>query len=419
MPKLVNRPPKYSQCNGQATVSHNGKRVYLGRYGSPESHEAYSRFLADRRLNPELALPRGESNVSVKELAAAFLDHAKATLGKPNYTHYRIAVMDFLVKFCGDIPVDEFKPVCLKTVRSELVQARKNGKPRFCRNMINEYTRRIVSLFSWGVEEGLVKSDTWAVLRAVKPLTEGHVGTFDHDERQAVPDDVIRRTLPFLPPMIRTMVKIQRLLGCRPSEVFNMRVGEIDRNADPELWLYRLSHHKTEKKSKRKRKKVLVLGKPEQELLKPYLEGKDPTAAVFSPKVAMEERRTEQRANRKSKLTPSQREREKKSAAKPLRYAERYDKNSYRRAVMYAIEKANRHLPDGEKIPYWTPYQIRHTAATAMELEVGFDESQYLLDHASPDTTARYLHARVQKLKELARNRRDPFDKASQADDAA
>ncbi len=411
MPKLINRPPKYSKFKKYAVTFHNGKRIYLGLYGSPESHTAYARFLAERRLDPSLVLPTGETNAAVCELAAAFFDHAKATLAKPNYTHYRIAVMDFLVEFYGDIPVDEFKPSCLKTVRSELMQARrKDGKPRFCRNMINEYTRRIVTFFGWGVEEGLVKSETWAVLRAVKPLSEGHAGTFDHEERVDVPDDVIRRTLPFLPPMLRAMVQVQRLLGCRPSEVFNMRVKEIDRHTDPDLWLYRLTHHKTEKKTKRKRKKVLPLSKLEQELIAPYLEGKEPTAAVFSPKTAMEERRAEQRAKRKSKLTPSQLERDRISAANPPKYREFYDKDSYRQAFRHAIEKANRRLPDGEKIPYWTPYQIRHRAATAMELEFGIDEAQTLLDHATPDTTQRYSHARLQKLKKLAKSRRNPFD---------
>ena len=411
MPKLTNRPPKYSKFKNYAVTFHNGKRIYLGTYGSPESHTAYARFLAERRLNPGLVLPKGETAVAVSELAVGFLDHAKATLAKPNYTHYRIATMDFLVEFYGDISVDEFKPSCLKTVRSELIQARrKDGKPRFCRNMINEYTRRIVTLFGWGVEEGLVKSDTWAVLRAVKPLSEGYVGTFDHEEREDVPDEVIRRTLPYLPPMLRAMIKVQRYLGCRPSEVFNMRVKEIDRNTDPDIWLYRLSRHKTEKKTKKKRKKVLALSKLEQELIAPYLEGKEPTAAVFSPKTAMEERRAEQRAKRKSKLTPSQRERDRIRAAKPSKYREFYDKDSYRQAFLHAIEKANRQLPDGEKIPHWTPYQIRHRAATAMELEFGIDEAQTLLDHATPDTTQRYSHARVQKLKKLAKNRQKLFD---------
>jgi hypothetical protein len=45
-----------------------------------------------------------------------------------------------------------------------------------------------------------------------------------------------------------------------------------------------------------------------------------------------------------------------------------------------------------------------------MELEGSFDEAQTLLDHERPDTTARYTHARLQKLKKLARKRRNPFD---------
>ena len=94
MPKLTNRPPKYAKFKNYAVTFHNGKRIYLGLYGSPESHTAYARFLAERRLNPDLVLPRGEANVAVCELAAGFLDHAKATLGKPNYTHYRIAIID-------------------------------------------------------------------------------------------------------------------------------------------------------------------------------------------------------------------------------------------------------------------------------------------------------------------------------------
>ena len=43
----------------------------------------------------------GESSVSVAELVAAFLQHAKATLKTPNYTYYRIVLLDFLLKLYG------------------------------------------------------------------------------------------------------------------------------------------------------------------------------------------------------------------------------------------------------------------------------------------------------------------------------
>jgi hypothetical protein len=49
------------------------------------------------------------------------------------------------------------------------------------------------------------------------------------------------------------------------------------------------------------------------------------------------------------------------------------------------------------------------TIYQAMELEAGLDESQALLDHSSANTTKRYAHGRLEKLKELARNRKNVF----------
>jgi integrase len=276
MPKLNTRPPQYKKCGKYAVVYIDGKRIFLGLFGSQESKIAYARHLAER-ASPALCPPKGEKEVTVKELAAAFLDHAETTLKKPNYTHHRVVVLEFLNRFYGDNTlVNDFKPSCLKLVRQELIIAlNKRGKPRFCRGMVNDYVSRIVRIFQWGVEEGIVHSDTAAVLKAVKPLPEGYAGTFDHEEREDVPDSVIKATLPFMPPTLRAMIKLQRLTGCRPSEIFNMRVGKIDQHSDPDLWLYRLSQHKTKKKVKRK--KIIPLGKPEQELLAPYLVGKKPT----------------------------------------------------------------------------------------------------------------------------------------------
>ena len=48
------------------------------------------------------------------------------------------------------------------------------------------------------VENELVQETTWRALKTVKPLTQGHSGTFDHDEREPVPDDgtlLVQQTL--------------------------------------------------------------------------------------------------------------------------------------------------------------------------------------------------------------------------------
>ena len=53
------------------------------------------------------------------------------------------------------------------------------------------------------------------------------------------------------------------------------------------------------------------------------------------------------------------------------------------------------------KIPHWTPYQLRHAAATAMEDEAGLDEAQALLDHSSAQTTKWHAHAGLKNSKNL------------------
>jgi hypothetical protein len=138
MPKLKNRPPKYQKSGKYAVVYHHGKRIYLGDYGSPESQVAYSRFVAESQANPTFYLTKGETGVTVKELVAAFLDHAEDKIDIADFKHYRTIVVDFLLKLFGDgTPVDSFKPSSIKLVREEMVQAiGKDGKKRFCRNTI-------------------------------------------------------------------------------------------------------------------------------------------------------------------------------------------------------------------------------------------------------------------------------------------
>jgi hypothetical protein len=177
-------------------------------------------------------------------------------------------------------------------------------------------------------------------------------------------------------------------------------------------------------------KKIIPLGAPEQRLIAPYLIGKAPTDSVFSPPTAMQERARLARENRKSKLTPSQRERDAQRATNPTKISEFYDKDSYRNAVKHAImrgnreirkeaeEKAGRALSEKEfnkiKIPHWTPYQLRNSAATETELENGLDESQALLAHKSANMTRRYSKAQLRIREKLARERVNPFSQEVQ-----
>ena len=314
MPKLNNRLPRYckqSKSSKYAVVYYRGKTIHLGIYGSPESKTAYRRFLAEIQANPADYLPSGKKNVTIRELTATFLDHAKANFDATKYAHCRVVVLDFLNKLFGDnTPVEDFKPRSLILVRKEMIQSL-----RYCRRIVNRYTFLIISIFRWGVENDLLSETTWQTLKAVKSLPKGYPGTYDNEERQPISDAVIQRTLPFMPPTIRAMVIVQRLTGMRPNEIFKMRAGDIDPSQDNGLWYYAPGSYKT---SRFVGKIVFPLGKPEQELIAPYLEGKNAENAVFSPRTAITERNAEKRANRKTKLTPSQVAREKFCSEKTI-----------------------------------------------------------------------------------------------------
>jgi len=402
MPKLKNRLPKYCQLNGYAVVYHNKKPRYLGPYGSPESKVAYSRFLAELQTNPAGFIPVGEK-ITIRELTAAFLDYAKANMTPVNYSFYRVIILDFIDNLYGDgTLVDNFTPRCLKLVREEMIRS-----GRFSRKILNRNVSGVIYIFGWGVENEMVQESTWNTLKAVKALQEGHPGTFENKEREPVPDDVVRRTLPYMPPTIQAMVQLQRILGMRPNEIFKMRVGDIDTTKGNGLWYYVPGSYKTKKWIG---SITFPLGIPEQKLIGPYLEGKKAEDAVFSPRTAMAERNAERRAKRKTKVSPSQATRDIERSKKPSRYSEFYNRDSYRRAVSHAITSANKQLSDDHQIPHWFPYQLRHTAATETEESVGLDEAQAQLGHRTAQITRRYSKAQLKIREGLARNRRNPFE---------
>jgi integrase len=418
MPKLVNRNPKLGKNGNYAVVRYKGKTYRLGKHGTPESLKAYNRFCAELTSNPETFLmpKEPEAKITLDEVAAAYLEYAESRFFDTQYTHYEHyrVVLGFAAGIYGHLPVDELSPLKLKTIRDTMMREVQKGNPnkqRFSRNVLNQYINRIRTVISWGVENELVSVNTLHALRTVKALPKGTPGTRETKKRQAVPDDVVDRTLPFLPPVVAAIVQVQRMTARRPSEILKMRVGDIVRNRDKEglLWHYILEHHKTERHTGNEM--IIPLGKPTQELLAPYLVGKTAEQAVFSPAQAMLERNAEKRTNRKTKMTPSQAERNRRRAANPKQYCEFYDDNSYRKAIEYAIEKANRQLPPEQQIPGWSPYQLRHAAGTETSRTEGREKAQALLGHSTIETTNIYDHSDLWIREELARKQVNPFAK--------
>ena len=403
MPKLKNQVPKNCRDRNQSFSWYKGKRVYHGVWNSPEAVRNYNRFLARLRENPVLPLQKNKTGETlISELVVSFLGYVEPRLDKTEFQHFKRAI-SFLVEIYGESAVNEFSLMELEICRDQMVKA-----GTLCRSQINKQIGRIIRVFRWGLKRKLVAPNTVGALREVENLQRGEPGTFDNPPREDVPDEAVKRTLPFMSPTVATMAQLQRITGMRPSEIYRMTVGNIDRTRDPELWYYVLKAHKTRRFIG---EKTIPLGKPEQDLIAPYLVGKTKEASVFSPRQAVREQRERQRAERKSKLTPSQRERDRRRAKHPAEnIGDFYDKHSYRKAIEHAIQKGNKTLPEGQKIPHWTPYQLRHAAGTAVEKAEGLDKAQALLGHKTANVTKRYAHGQLAITEDLARTQVNPFE---------
>jgi integrase len=112
------------------------------------------------------------------------------------------------------------------------------------RSHINAQINRIKRMFKWGVAEELIPPLVFDGLSAVTGLRRGRC-----DAREMAPvlraeDDIVAQTLPWMPPVVADMVRLQRLTGMRPAEVCLLRPCDLDRTDD--VWVYGPATHKTE-----------------------------------------------------------------------------------------------------------------------------------------------------------------------------
>jgi site-specific recombinase XerD len=221
------------------------------------------------------------------------------------------------------------------------------------------------------------------------------------------------------------MVELQRLMGCRPGEVMAMRAMDLTMSGP--VWTYRPASHKNKHRGL---DRVIFIGPQAQEVIKLFLTT-NIEAYLFSPRAyveGMHRRRVEQR---KTKRTPSEQKRKRKT--KPRRVpAERYNRRSYRVAVVRACDKAfplpehlrRRRLPDGKlETPTawwarqtavkknevrewrnehrWHPLQLRHTAATAIRAKYGVEAAKVILGHTKVETTQIYAERDLGKAQDI------------------
>ena len=407
MPRKSGKIPSYClhKASGRAVVRINGQDHYLGVYGSPASHEKYERLIAAWRqqrqktgLRPAGPRRPGLDRLSVKELLLRYMAFAKTyyvdTQGNPTQ---ELANMKYALrpvrKLFGDVPVEDFGPLDLKTVRQHMID-----EADLSRGVINHRINRIRRVFKWAVSEALAPQGAYEALRAVGGLQQGRTAAREAEPVRPASQAAVDAVVQVVSPQIAAMIQVQQLAAMRPCEVIAMRACDIDMSGD--IWIYRPLSHKN---LWRGQDRQIPLGPKAQAILKPFLT-LSTVAFLFSPRTAEEWRSAERRTNRQTPMTPSQSKR--KSKKNPQREkGDRYTVAAYARAVIYGLKKVNRQreregLPE---IPHWCPLQLRHSRATEIRKRYGLEGAQVALGHLRADVTEVYAERNLDAAIRIAR----------------
>lgn len=387
LPKLCR-----NKTRDRAFVLERGKRIYLGKWGAPETEAAYQLYIHNLTSRGPREPIEG-AGVTIIELAAAFFEaraeyYVKNGKQTNQLARFRTAC-EFPVKYYGSTVANEFGPKRLLECRNLM-----ETSGRFSRRYINTLITCFRSVVKFGVERELVRPETLTALQAIAPLKRGRSVAGELPPVQAVDARIVETTCEALAPTIAAMVRLQRYTGMRPGEVCQMRAGDIFVGGG-EIWIYTIRSDKTDYRRPEWAKKRVPLGPKAQAILTPYLIEKEgePDAFLFSPEAAAQERALELRRARKTPATKQTRDRD--ARQKVRRYAPCYDAGTYGRAIARATKALG--------LPRWSPNQLRHLYATEIRAKFGLEASQLMLGHSNANVTQIYAERDFNKAIEIAR----------------
>ncbi|MCS7466114.1 site-specific integrase [Stieleria sp. ICT_E10.1] len=389
MARPRSKMPAYRyHVSGQAVVTLAAKDFYLGEYDSPESRARYFSLLAEYNSNGQQApgqpQRQAETPITVRCVTGEFREHIKTKYANNKTATNRFQNLCTLLEDeYGDLPAKKFGPRKLSALRDLFVAS---GN---CRPYVNSQTRNIIRIMKYGVSREVVPPEVIVALDSLEPLRHGQTTAPEGKKRKPVSVDDVIATVKFLSPTLRAMVILQTATGMRPSELFRMRPCDVDRSGD--VWLYRVPVHKT---AHHGIEKVIPLLGEAREAVSPFLL-RDAETPCFSPAESAQWFREQRSANRTTPRSCGNVAGGKRKANPKRQPGAQYSKDSYRRAIERAAEKAG--------VSHWFPYQLRHLAGTVVRELAGIESAQILLGHTSPRTTEIYAKVPLAKAIEAAR----------------
>jgi integrase len=354
----------------------NGGKVWFGREDDPETRVRYASYVAAWEARGRQPEPEEQTDgVTVRELVErrrrGIEEQKGAAWFNRNGTRFDLALQPLLDAH-GDGPAAEFSPLNLKAIRFGMIHG-----GRLCASEINARIGIIKAAFRWAVSEELVPASIQVGLETVGGLGDGDFGTRGSKARAPVAEDVVRATLLYLHPVAAAIVELLWWTGARPAEVFDLRPQDIE--TDGPAWCVTVKKHKTARFGK---VRFLGLGPRAQEILRRFLDRVPrpaKTKPIFAPAMSM----TKEQARARDRAPTDRRGRSRK-------LSDRYDAGALRTAISRAVTRANRDRAEADKLPQWTPYQLRHSALTRIRRERNEEDAALIAGHARKSMTDHY-----------------------------
>lgn len=383
--------PKYAlhKPSGNARVTIHGKRIYLGKYNSPESIVKYNSVIAELE-----AKQAGSSTITIGRLAILFMEYAEQYYRKPDGTPTNEATnfRDALKTLCREfpnLPVRNFGPMKLQQAREAMV------KDGLARQTVNSRVRRLRQVIKWAVSQELCTASVLQGLKSVEALKVGRTQARETDHVGPVPVDRVEAIRPFVSRPVWAAIQFMLFTGARPGEAIMAKWSEIDSKG--EVWICRPGQHKSKHKGKGRQ---IVIGPQCQQVLNGIRE-LTRSDFVFDPQIAMDEFSRRAYGDH----------------AKARRVGSHYSTFSLGTAIRTACEKAfgcpeeltvkatlkpmpnesakgfaqrRKRAAAWRKLNCWHPNQLRHTKATQVREQSDLETAQIILGHSSKTTTERY-----------------------------
>jgi len=426
MPRPRKQVPTVETSRGYVRARYStdaGRQVVvLGKADNPvEWKGAYAR-LCDRLVRDPNAVLRTRGEMLCSELALEYLSQYRSTLTR------RQIVKRALTLWAGQgapftlLPVRDFKPQHLEELQRYLIGVKnpKHKRP-YTATTINEYVGIVRSAFRFAVRRGWVEYDRYESLSTVPGVSRDREGLHPVTVTTGVPLDTLRAIRPFMSRPTRAILDLQLLTGTRPGVLFGMtpadiirggvadlpRIGVVDLDQLPgQPWAFCPMKHKTARLG---HSSVILFGPEARDVITPFLDGRPADRPLFSPSDASRDRWNDERRERDewNRLVAVKRHElgvveanaagfiirrgsNKKRVADPKRRpGDRYDRTSYRNAVIRACRAAG--------VKEFTPYRVRNTALQLAELATDLDGAAAIAGHSSVNTSKRYTKQNIRR----------------------